>query len=188
MKSWPYRLAGILVSILFVYLAVRRVDVAESLRTLKDVQPLLLGIATLVYLASFPVLALRWRLILRAQKVLSWRELMVPLFVGYMVNKFVPAGSGEIYRAHSLGRRMRMSRSGVAASISTADYSATKDEYRSDAFFVEAIDHELPPQAEVFQLPYVPFPEHPPVHEMTDYDHLRPFTCTKATCAGATAR
>lgn len=117
MKSWLYRLAGILVSILFVYLAVRQVDVAGSLQTLKDVQPLLLGIATLVYLASFPVLALRWRLILRAQKVLSWRELIVPLFVGYMANKFVPAGTGEIYRAHSLGRRRRMSRSGVAASI-----------------------------------------------------------------------
>ena len=25
----------------------------------------------------------------------------------------------------------------------------------------------------VFQLPYVPFPENPPVQQMSDYDHLR---------------
>ncbi len=117
MKSWLYRLARILVSILFVYLAVRQVDIVESFRALKDVQPLLLCIATLVHLAGFPVLALRWRLILSAQKVLSWRETMVPLFVGYMMNNLVAAWTGELYRAQFLGRRVQMSRSGVAASI-----------------------------------------------------------------------
>lgn len=117
LKSWFYRLAGIFISVLFVYLAVRRVDVAESIRALRDVQPILLGCATLVYLASFPVRALRWRLILRSQKVLSWGEIMVPIFVGYMANIVIPARAGEIYRAHFLGRRVGMSRSGVAASI-----------------------------------------------------------------------
>src|SRR5918998_450390 len=117
MRSWLYNFVGIFVSIFFVYLAVRRVDVAESIRALTDVQPILLGIAILVYLACFPILALRWRLILRAQKVLSWREIMMPLFVGYMANNLLPARTGEVYRAHVLGRRARMSRSGVVASI-----------------------------------------------------------------------
>src|SRR5215212_11912021 len=39
------------------------------------------------------------------------------------------------------------------------NYSAVKDEYQNDAAFVRAIDYELPPQAQVFQLPYEPFPE-----------------------------
>ncbi len=34
-----------------------------------------------------------------------------------MANNVLPARAGEIYRAHFLGRRARMSRSGVAASI-----------------------------------------------------------------------
>jgi len=42
---------------------------------------------------------------------------MASLFVGYMVNNIFPARAGEIYRAHFLGRRVGMSRSGVAASI-----------------------------------------------------------------------
>ena len=117
MKSWLYSFIGIIASIFFVYLAVRRVDVAESIRALRGVQPMFLGIAILVYLACFPILALRWRLILRAQKVLSWREIMMPLFVGYMANNLLPARTGEVYRAHVLGRRARMSRSGVVASI-----------------------------------------------------------------------
>jgi uncharacterized protein (TIRG00374 family) len=77
----------------------------------------LLIAATLVYLSSFPVRALRWRLILRSQKALPLKELMASVFVGYMVNNVIPARAGEIYRAHFLGQRVGMSRSGVAASI-----------------------------------------------------------------------
>lgn len=117
LKRWLYKLAGMLVSILFVYLAFRRVDLAESLRVLRDVRFLLLGLAVLVYLASFPVRALRWQLILRAQKAISLGDIIVPVFVGYMANNVLPARTGEIYRAHFLGRRVRTSRSGVAASI-----------------------------------------------------------------------
>ncbi len=117
LKSWSYRLAGVLVSVLFVYLAVRKVDLSESLRALGSVRPTVLGAATLVYLSSFPVRALRWRLILRGQKALSLGEIIGPVFVGYMANNVLPARAGEIYRAHFLGRRVQMSRSGVTASI-----------------------------------------------------------------------
>jgi len=56
------------------------------------------------------------------------------------------------------------------------DYSTAKDEYSSDAAFVRAIDDEMPPQAQVFQLPYTPFPEAAPLkYEMRDYELLRPY-------------
>ena len=71
----------------------------------------------MVYLSSFPVRALRWQLILRALKALPLKALMAPVFVGYMANNVLPARTGEIYRAHFLGRRVGMTRSGVAASI-----------------------------------------------------------------------
>ena len=112
-----YRFAGILVSVFFVYLAVRQVDVSESLRALGTVRPGWLVAATLVYLSSFPVRALRWRLILRVQKTLPLGELISAVFVGYMANNVLPARAGEVYRAHFLGRRAGISRSGVAASI-----------------------------------------------------------------------
>jgi phosphoglycerol transferase len=56
------------------------------------------------------------------------------------------------------------------------NYEAAQNEYTSDALFVEAIDRELPPRAEVFQLPYVSFPENvQPGLEIGPYEPLRPY-------------
>ena len=117
LKSWLYRLAGICVSVFFVYLAVRQVDPSGSLRALGTVRPGWLVAATLVYLSSFPLRAQRWRLILRVQRALPLGDLVAAVFVGYMANNVLPARAGEAYRAHFLGRRAGISRSGVAASI-----------------------------------------------------------------------
>ncbi len=51
-------------------------------------------------------------------------------------------------------------------------YKTQDAEYLTDARFVHAIEHRLPAGASVFQLPYVPFPENPPVHRMSDYAEL----------------
>jgi phosphoglycerol transferase len=65
---------------------------------------------------------------------------------------------------------------GVADQTSPAfvpPYESDRRAFRHDADFVGAIETALPAAAMVFQLPYVPFPEHPPVHGMRDYEHLR---------------
>lgn len=92
-------------------------DLAESLRVLGSVRPVILMAATAVFLTGYPIRALRWRRILWSQKALSTRETLVPVFVGYMANNVLPARAGELYRAHFLGRRVGMSRSGAVASI-----------------------------------------------------------------------
>jgi uncharacterized protein (TIRG00374 family) len=112
-----FKFTGVVVSIVFVYLAVRKVDLSEFLRALETVRPGWLIAATLVYLSSFPIRALRWRGILRDQKPLSLGQIMTPVMVGYMANNVLPARTGEVYRAHFLGRRTQMSRSGAAGSI-----------------------------------------------------------------------
>jgi phosphoglycerol transferase len=56
------------------------------------------------------------------------------------------------------------------------NYKTAQNAYTSDALFVEAIDRELPPQAEVFQRPYVSFPENvQPGLEIGPYEPLRPY-------------
>jgi phosphoglycerol transferase len=56
------------------------------------------------------------------------------------------------------------------------NYSLSQSQYRSDASMVEAIDRELPPQAMVYQLPYVPFPENVQEGlEIGPYEPLRPY-------------
>ena len=117
MKTRLYSLVGVLVSLLFLYLAVRTVDFPETVRVLGTTQLQWLLAATLIYLSAFPIRTLRWRQVLREQKVLSFKEVIVPVLVGHMANNVLPARTGELYRAHFLGRRARMSRSGAVGSI-----------------------------------------------------------------------
>ncbi|HEX3567662.1 MAG TPA: hypothetical protein VHU17_20030, partial [Acidimicrobiales bacterium] len=64
----------------------------------------------------------------------------------------------------------------LADQTSNADipsYVATKAEWSSDAAFVAGIQHALPQGAMVYQYPFVPFPENPPVVNMADYDEMK---------------
>jgi phosphoglycerol transferase len=52
-------------------------------------------------------------------------------------------------------------------------YNSTKAEFVSDDDFIKTIERMMPEGAMIFQLPYVPFPESPPVNKMIDYSHLK---------------
>ncbi len=54
-------------------------------------------------------------------------------------------------------------------------YEATAREWASLGDFVSRAETGLAPGAMVFQLPYIPFPENPPVVKMVDYDHIKPY-------------
>jgi hypothetical protein len=54
-------------------------------------------------------------------------------------------------------------------------YAAVKEVYASDAQLVRHIEATVPKDAMIFQLPYVSFPEVPPVHRMNGYDPIRPY-------------
>lgn len=58
---------------------------------------------------------------------------------------------------------------------SLPDYSADTAALTQLRGFVGQLEAKLPADAEVFQLPYVPYPESPPVFAMQDYDHFRPY-------------
>jgi phosphoglycerol transferase len=54
-------------------------------------------------------------------------------------------------------------------------YAKLAEEVHEMKRFVGSIEKEEPPGTMVFQLPYVPFLEHPAPVEMENYDHLRPY-------------
>lgn len=55
------------------------------------------------------------------------------------------------------------------------DYAGNAAVWDSNGSFISSIESGLKPGAMVFQLPYVPYPENPPVFAMADYDHLKPY-------------
>lgn len=60
------------------------------------------------------------------------------------------------------------------------DYKNLTAAYTEDQRFITRVEQTVPSQSMIFQLPYVPFPEFPPVHEMLDYDHLKAYVHSKS--------
>jgi phosphoglycerol transferase len=59
------------------------------------------------------------------------------------------------------------------------DYQKITREYRSDAEFISQVEASLPANAMVFQLPYMAFPESPPLHNMLDHEHIKAYAHSK---------
>ena len=61
------------------------------------------------------------------------------------------------------------------ARVTRPDYETITAETEQLRGFVRDIESQLPEDAALFQYPVIPFPEHPPVHGMVDYDNLAPY-------------
>lgn len=62
---------------------------------------------------------------------------------------------------------------------SAADLAALAAEVRADKQFGQALEKSLPPEAMVFQLPVLGFPEVQPPYHLGDYEHFRPYLSTE---------
>lgn len=52
-------------------------------------------------------------------------------------------------------------------------YTVARSQFAADSSFVQIIEQNVPQGALIFQLPFTPFPEGPPIPGMPDYDLLR---------------
>ncbi|MCS5716217.1 hypothetical protein NVV95_16845 [Herbiconiux sp. CPCC 205716] len=59
--------------------------------------------------------------------------------------------------------------------VDTEARAATVAAYDSDETFTEQVEADVAPECLIYQLPYIAFPESPPVNGATDSDELRPF-------------
>ncbi len=106
---------GLVISILFLYLAMRNVQFAEIRRSLRQVNLGLLLWAAFVFLVSFSVRAVRWQYILRPIKQISLLHTFSLLSIGFMANNVLPARLGEVVRAYFLAKK-----TGIRKSLSLA--------------------------------------------------------------------
>jgi phosphoglycerol transferase len=58
-------------------------------------------------------------------------------------------------------------------------YTSISAEYLNDKDFINNIEAIMPSGAMIYQLPYVTFPEHPPVNQMNGYSHFRAYLHSK---------
>ena len=104
MRSWKFWL-GVVVSIVFLTLALRGLDFAGFWTTVRHANYwwLIPGIA--VYFAAVWARTWRWHYMLRHVKRISMRRLFPVVVIGYMGNNVYPARAGEVLRSYILKRR-----------------------------------------------------------------------------------
>lgn len=111
-------LLGIVISAVALWLALRNVEGAELVRSLREVQPLYLLVAfVFTVLVRFWLTALRWQVLLHPIKPIGTHRLFSVTMIGFMANNVLPARMGEFVRAYALGRTESLSKSLSFATI-----------------------------------------------------------------------
>jgi glycosyltransferase 2 family protein len=108
---------SIVVTLVFLWLAVRNIEVATLGQALKSANYFFLIPAALCTLTGFSLRAVRWRRVLAPAKEVPFRRLFPVMMVGFAANNLLPARIGEFARAFLTGSRERISRSLVLATI-----------------------------------------------------------------------
>jgi len=108
---------GLLISLVFLFLAFRKVDfsqMGESLRTANYLY-LVPTLAT-IFLSHF-LRAFRWRYLLDPIRRVDTKSLLSSLLIGYAANVVTPAHLGEILRAYILSKKRALSMSAILATV-----------------------------------------------------------------------
>ena len=117
MRHWRTVL-GIVLSAALLYWAFRGIEVGEVRRQLSSSNLLLFVTSAAIATLTFPIRALRWRLILEPVEAnIPFGPLWRSTAIGMMVNNVAPARLGEPARAFALSRETRVPFAAAFASL-----------------------------------------------------------------------
>jgi uncharacterized protein (TIRG00374 family) len=108
---------GLLVSAVFIYLTLSRVDLALLGDALGRVQPAGLVIAVGLVAFETGLRAKRWHLLLQPVSPTRYRSALAYLCIGYLANAILPARLGDLTRAYLAGGALGIARMGVLGTI-----------------------------------------------------------------------
>jgi uncharacterized protein (TIRG00374 family) len=115
MRSWKFWI-GVLVSIVFLWIALRGLSIAELLSVLPGLNYWWLVPGVAVYFLGVWARSWRWRYLLNPVKSIPTRQLFPVVCIGYAGNNIFPARAGEVLRAAVLKRREDVA---ISASLAT---------------------------------------------------------------------
>jgi uncharacterized protein (TIRG00374 family) len=110
-------LLGLLCAALFLYLAVKEVDLWSLQAAFSDVDLGYVLLAVAVSLATYWLRAWRWQIILRPVKEIRLPALFAATVIGFMANNILPFRVGEIGKAFVLSSEARLSLSATLATV-----------------------------------------------------------------------
>jgi len=115
-KNWKI-IAGLLLSMLFIFLAFRQVDFSQMGRAFAGADYRLLIPILLIIFLGLVLRSWRWQFLLAPIRPVRLPDLFSSLAVGYMANTFLPAHLGEVVRAYHAQKKTGISASAIFATI-----------------------------------------------------------------------
>ncbi|MCX7918145.1 MAG: flippase-like domain-containing protein [bacterium] len=116
MRTWRFWL-GIIISVIFLYLAFNKVNLQQMFGAFRTVQVWYIIGAVVIYLIGLWIRAYRWKFLVDPIKLIPNTRLFPVLIIGYMANNIFPLRMGDVYRAYILGRKENISKSAALATI-----------------------------------------------------------------------
>jgi glycosyltransferase 2 family protein len=108
---------SIILTVIFLYIAFRNVDVATVIKVVSNASWFWIGVLFFTLLFSHFIRAVRWKIILRSvKKDITLTHLFGALMIGYGVNCVVPR-LGEVSRAVFLAKWEKLSRSSMFGAV-----------------------------------------------------------------------
>jgi uncharacterized protein (TIRG00374 family) len=108
---------GILISLVFLYLAFRKVNYADLWMALKGANYWYIIPNMILVILSMWMRGYRWKFMVNPIKKVGLSRLFHSVMIGFMANNVLPARLGEIVRAYSLGTKENISKSATFATI-----------------------------------------------------------------------
>lgn len=98
-------LAGLVLSLLFLALAIRNVEWSSVWNSWRAARLDLLLLGTVLLVGSWLIAAVRWRVLLPGVKELRIRDAFSFISIGYLANTILPLRLGDLVRASLVGRK-----------------------------------------------------------------------------------
>jgi glycosyltransferase 2 family protein len=111
------RVVGLLLTIIFLFLALSRVDLAAFGEEMRRVDYRWLLPSAVCTLLGYGLRTLRWRLILSGAARAPLSTLFPVLIMGFATNNLLPGRLGEFWRAYLLGRKRNVRKTFALASV-----------------------------------------------------------------------
>jgi uncharacterized protein (TIRG00374 family) len=110
-------LGGFAISLLFLGLALYRVDFIQVAQAIARADYRLVVASGCMTLASYVARTMRWRRLLLPQKAIPTARLFPVVVIGFALNNVLPGRPGEIARGFALGQRERLSKTAGIATV-----------------------------------------------------------------------
>ncbi len=112
-----YTLLGFILSLIFMYLAFRKVDIRALGIRLKTVDLTYMLLAFLPQSASYITRTFLWRRIISTFKNVDFSNAFSALMIGYFGNNVLPGRAGEFMRAYILGSKEKIGKAVILGTI-----------------------------------------------------------------------